>query len=85
MLLDVMLPSLEQKYPDKIFGQQSPQILHCQLSFLWGLPKWNVYTNKPSALDDLKGNIRQEAANIPVDVIQLVNCSSIWNFASTYL
>src|SRR5258705_8763592 len=38
----------------------------------WGYLKSRVYTNRPQTLDDLKRNIQEETANIPIDVLERV-------------
>jgi hypothetical protein len=47
-------------------GQQGPQIFSCGAHWR----KWSIQTNKPCTIDDLKENIFQEIAAIPVDMIQ---------------
>ena len=38
--------------------------------FLWGYLKSKVYVNKPHTLEELKTNIRQEIAAIPVKMLK---------------
>jgi hypothetical protein len=47
--------------------------------FLWGYLKSRVYTSRPQTLQDLKRNIQQETANIPINMLERVMRNSrIW-------
>ena len=50
---------------------RSPDLTPCDF-FLWGYLKSRVFNNRPRTLDDLKTNIREEVANIPVDMLERV-------------
>lgn len=50
---------------------RSPDLTPCDF-FLWGYLKSRVFNNRPRTLDDLKDNIREEVANIPVDMLERV-------------
>lgn len=50
---------------------RSPDILVCDF-FLWGYLKSKVYAQKPRNIDELKNKIKEEIANIPLEVIHRV-------------
>jgi hypothetical protein len=38
--------------------------------FLWGYLNSRVYTNRPQTLQDLKRNIQEETASIPINTLE---------------
>lgn len=50
---------------------RSPDLSPCDF-FLWGFLKSRVYTNRPRTLEDLKANIQEETANIPIAMLERV-------------
>ncbi|KAL1497172.1 hypothetical protein ABEB36_008172 [Hypothenemus hampei] len=59
---------------------RSPDLAPCDF-FLWGYLKSIVYTDRPRTLAELKNNIRQALANIPVAMLERV-CQSFKNRAN---
>ena len=50
---------------------RSPDLTACDL-FLWGYLKSKVFANKPRNIQELKTAIREEIANITVEMLQRV-------------
>lgn len=61
----------ERTISKDLWPARSPDLSPCDF-YLWGRLKGNVYHNNPRTLEELKQNIRQEIANIPVEELQTV-------------
>ena len=67
---------LKEHFPDRLISirgdlkwpARSPDLSPCDF-YLWGYLKSRVYVNRPESLADLKANIQNEIAKIPVDTL----------------